>query len=122
LPPRWASRITLEITGIRVERLQDISEEDAAAEGIERLYSQSDKANYPNDNRIQSDQSWANYLWHGHVGRSITQKQSDLWHWQYSNYKVARDSFSSLWASINGLESWSKNPWVWVVEFRRIKP
>ena len=63
--PRWASRITLEVTGVRVERLQDINEEDALAEGVEH-------------------------------------------------------AFRSLWESINGPGSWDANPWVWVVEFRRV--
>lgn len=76
--PRWASRITLEITGVRVERLQHISEADAVAEGC----TSSTAAN----------------------GVGIT----------------ARDAYSDLWESINGPGSWGANPWVWVVEFRRI--
>ena len=73
--PRWASRIDLEITGIRVERLQEISERDAMAEGCE-----------------------------------------------YLTNSVARSNFVKLWISINGQDSWSANPWVWVIEFKRIKP
>lgn len=65
--PRAASRITLEITGVRVERLGEISESDARAEGVQSVA-----------------------------------------------------EFKELWASINGLGSWEANPWVWVVEFRRI--
>lgn len=80
--PRWASRITLEITGVRVERLQDINEEDAEAEGIGFL-------------------------------RSIPDADETL---------TARELFEYLWESINGAESWAANPWVWAVEFRRIKP
>ena len=82
--PRWASRITLEITNIRVERLQDISEEDAQAEGVIEDY------------RPDVDP----------MGLA-------------SNYRVA---FRELWDSINGPGSWSANPWVWVVEFRRVEP
>lgn len=94
--PRWASRITLEVTGVRVERLQDISAADAIAEGIERL---EDFFGCP---------CWKAY------GEP---EGSDL---------VLPDdpigSYRSLWESINGLESWEGNPRVWVVEFRRIVP
>lgn len=71
--PRWASRITLEITGVRVERLQDISVEDCRAEGG-----------------------------------------------MYDSPVDVRAWYRDLWESINGPGSWDANPWVWVVEFRRL--
>lgn len=74
--PRWASRILLEITGVRVERLQDISESDCCAEGC---------------------------------GSPITRD-------------LKKPQFMALWQSINGPDSWDANPWVWVVEFKVLKP
>ncbi len=70
--PRWACRTVVEITEVRVERLQEISEEDARAEGIQEVG----------------------------IG--------------------AVHDFMVLWESINGKESWALNPWVWVIEFRRV--
>ena len=81
--PRWASRITLEITGVRVERLQDISEEDAAAEGVGPGY-------MPNS---LGSTTCAGY----------------------------RPMFARVWRDINGPDSWAANPWVWVIEFKRIE-
>jgi len=89
--PRWASRITLEVTGVRVERLRDISNEDAKAEGMER-----------GEFRGQP-MHWRNYLTKSPVDWCVD----------------PRKSFRTLWASINGAKSWDANPWVWVVEFRR---
>lgn len=109
--PRWASRITLEITSIRVERLQDIGEADAIAEGIEREFAH---------NR---DIGWKNYLWHGHFGKNGTgDRRSDNWEHQYSTYADGKavGSYSSLWEFINGYGSWAENPWVWVIEFTRV--
>lgn len=79
--PRWASRITLEIVNVRVERLQDISEEDAKAEGVEL---------------------------------SCGEMRQDC-----PNYKK---TFHKLWDSIYGKSghSWEANPWVWVVEFKKV--
>lgn len=86
--PRWASRITLEITGVRVERMYDISEADARAEGVEQL---------------------RGGFWR-HYQPGWTQHQLS-----------ARGSFVTLWKSIYGEESWQANPWVWVIEFKRVE-
>jgi len=75
--PRWASRITLEITDVRVERLNSISDTDANAEGVSA-----------------------------------------------DRLSPARYVFGSLWQSIYGADnpqSWQANPWVWVIEFRRVE-
>lgn len=88
--PRKASRILLEITNIRVERLQDISEADAIAEGIE----------------LETGTAhWKNY-------------DASRGGWRY--WECPIQSYRTLWESINGNGSWDLNPWVWVIEFKRI--
>lgn len=86
--PRWASRITLEITDVRVERLQAITEDQAIAEGAQAE---------PCDH--------------------IRQSCADVGCWG----DTARGAFGFLWESIYGAGSWAANPWVWVVQFRRIE-
>lgn len=95
--PRWASRITLEVASVRMERLQDISEADAIAEGIERVRG------------IERGFKEVTPLWKHYTDPSFQGADQ-------------RGSFRSLWQSINGPESWAANPWVWVVEFKCIKP
>ena len=94
--PRAASRITLEVTGVRVERLQHISEADALSEGIERL-------------TYGGLATYRNY--------SITDDLAEVSPMLESQI----DSYRTLWESINGPESWTKNPWVWVVEFKQVE-
>ena len=89
--PRWASRILLEITNVGVQRLQDISSGDAVREGICQL---------PASGRYcvsLGDQYF------GGASRS------------------AKEVYSWLWSSIYGEESWKANPWVWVIEFKRVE-
>ena len=94
--PRWASRITLRITDVRVERLKDISEADAQAEGVEQLPV---PAGFPQSGK----EMWKGYQNKGRAYRD-----------------TAIDSFMSLWQSINGPDSWSQNPYVWVIEFEPV--
>lgn len=110
--PRWASRITLEITSVKVERLHEINDKDAIAEGISQQIAHGKKL------------GWKNYLWHGDFGQyGMGSKLSDSWDWQYSTYSDNPvGSFSSLWQLLSGKKHpWSSNPWVWVIEFRRVK-
>lgn len=99
--PRWASRITLEVTGVRVERLQDISNRDAMAEGIA--------------------QTWGDFM--GNPPQwaldSITEYGAPGSH-LYDN-RQSRENFQLLWESIHGTGSWDANPWVWVVSFKRVE-
>jgi hypothetical protein len=100
--PRWASRITLDLVDVRVERLQDISEGDAIAEGVaHNLLGDDCPPKYQNE--------WQNYL-------AATDDDPPC----YS----AVDSFRTLWDSINSKRGygWAANPWVWVVEFKPHPP
>jgi hypothetical protein len=104
--PRWASRILLEIVSLRVERLQDISDHDAIAEGIEPNWC-GDLSKGPNGFGGEGwvpDCGWINYL-SGPDGEEA---------------HTAVESYRTLWESINGPGSWEANPWVWVVEFKRV--
>lgn len=100
--PRWASRIDLEIIGVRVERLQDITEQDAQAEGIQR-----------------AESSLPDYVWEGAPER----RQGPRGGAAVYCHRTARDAFATLWDHINGdRATWESNPWVWVVEFKRVQP
>lgn len=88
--PRWASRIALEITGVRVERLNSINEHDAAAEGV------------PPAGDLLPD----------YPGTYLTPK---------GDFATAEVAFQRLWQSIYGEDSWQANPWVWVIEFKRVE-
>ncbi|WP_211843735.1 ASCH domain-containing protein [Raoultella ornithinolytica] len=85
--PRWASRILLEITDVRVERINSISQEDAQAEGLEL------------------------------TGWRPTYSDPD----SGGEVMTPYDNFAELWSSIYGDESWQANPWVWVIEFKRVE-
>lgn len=88
--PRTASRTALDVTAVRVERLQDISAQDAIAEGIAR-----------------SGEGWERF----HCDPDAPEGQAFT-----RNPALA---YRGVWEQINGPDSWAANPWVWVIEFRR---
>ncbi|HEC2043592.1 TPA: morphogenetic protein [Klebsiella oxytoca] len=86
--PRWASRITLEITDVRVERLNSIHDVDAMREGIQNL---------------------------------TTCSHADFGIPGVVNAQHPVRAFQLLWESIYGADNWKANPWVWVIEFKRVE-
>ena len=93
---RSDSRILLEITAVRCERLQDISEADAMAEGVTTIWPDGPRQDKgPNHYTIEV----------GYVSY---------------NAPTAAGVYSMLWDQINGDGSWAANPWVWVIEFKRV--
>lgn len=87
--PRWMSRINLEITNVRAERLNEISDEDALAEGAPETMSDTYRV------------------------RGGAKREYDI--------IGAAGCFSALWHKINGKKyPWSSNPWVWVIEFKKV--
>lgn len=97
--PRWASRILLEIVSVRVERLNDCSAADARAEGL---------------------------ISYEHFWRDSEYPLPDIAYEPFkgspTRYSDPVQAYRALWESINGAGSWDANPWVWVIEFKRVMP
>lgn len=90
--PRWASRLTLDVTGVRAQRVQEISDDDAVAEGVAR-------------NPVQEG-TWMHYP----TGTSS------------AGWSSPRESYASLWDAAYAARGlgWHANPWVWVYDLRPV--
>jgi hypothetical protein len=96
--PKDACRIFLEVTDVRVERLNEITESDAIAEGVERWI----------EERMKSKPIHYKLYFH--------EKGSEC---SYTSCPI--DSYETLWQKINGENSWSENPFVWVYTFKQVE-
>lgn len=94
--PRWASRLLLEITDIRIERLNDISEQDAIAQGIKHIHAD------PKDR----------------VGPNHFTKSNG---WYHCSRPTAAEVFKEMHTVSDDYDKYGENPWVWVIEFKVIK-
>ncbi|CAI8806816.1 FGE-sulfatase domain-containing protein [Pseudomonas chlororaphis] len=112
--PRHSSRILLEIAAVRVERLQDISDEQAKAEGC-----------FFTDYGQQCFHGGTGWKDVGDCPAKVGHQQRNGWAWGKTTSHeqclfTPRFAFANLWNATGG--NWDANPWVWVVEFRRVEP
>jgi hypothetical protein len=105
--PRWASRITLELTGVRVERVQDISQDDAVAEGLTQM----------------SKDGGRTYKYGIPDRDGLPGSDDDGWDW-FNWYASPAHAYARLWDQINAKRgyAWDVNPYVWVLSFTRVTP
>lgn len=104
--PLWVSRETLEVTGVRAQRIQDISKADILAEGVRVPCIKPGEVLW----RIGADYSPANYLPAGKTIRTV------------SGEDTLRAHYASLWDSRHAKRGpgWDVNDWVWIYDFRRL--
>lgn len=95
--PRWASRLSLDVVSVGVERLHDIADEDAMREGI---------GGWSKDGALFK------------YAPADDEGDGPMWPWRDCP-RTPRDAFARLWSEVYGAESWAANPWVWRVEFAR---
>ncbi len=113
--PRWASRLTLEILSIRAERLQEINEQDAEAEGVPV----GQRSTLPGEDIYHVACVYCDKRRNEHVGVA---QACFGGHGTVFDPKTYKGGFAWLWDQINGKRApWASNPWVWVVEFKRAK-
>lgn len=119
--PRWASRLTLVVEGVKVERLQDISEQDAIAEGVvwqeptdtDREWAKA----YAEENGCSDEISGIWIAPGTRQGFGMTKADKDRPQWG----PTAAFAYRCLWDPINGPGSWEANPWIVAYSFRVIK-
>ena len=102
--PRWASRITLEVTEVRMQRLQEINNEDAKAEGIPH-------AAPHRHGSMGIVREW-------HPGQITPDPYAKRHNTGINDCWIC--AFRDLWNSINGPGAWEKDPWVWAYTFKQI--
>lgn len=92
--PKELSRIWLKVSEVRIERLQDVTNQDSLAEGIDFV-------------ERRGSAWYKDYLF------THLEGIQDCF-----NYLLPKNSFRSLWMKIHGRDSWRENPWVWVIEYQ----
>jgi hypothetical protein len=107
--PEKSARLFIEITNVRVEKLQDISEQDAITEGVQMVNYDIAPSAY-NDMQGDWGAGYRDYMTDDFAPNA-----------EYPYVMTAKESYQTLWESIHGPGSWNLNPWVFTYDFKRVE-